>query len=357
MKAFVKVDASPGSPCAKTALRNDQLLDILGERFNDIVLDRIEAILDLGEKELLELTRRERMDLNLMDPVRVFVKNEPHKISKIKEGRVRLIMSVSLVDKMIEMLISRHLCKLEIQNWRDIPSKPGIGFSEQDNRSVYEDVTFSPFEMMYADVSGWDMSVKDWMIRDEADVIVKLCDNPSPVWEHLLRMKAILESESIFQFSDGELVVTNFKGIVNSGKQRTSRGNSFIRVRLADLVGSRKTLAAGDDTVESKAEDAYNKYASFGITLKEYEPVTDSFEFCSHKYTPTGAYALNAEKMVMNLLHQNPTTPMEMRLSLIGFRDELSSRPDFASIVEDVESVGYFEVEGPHYDTSKYIDL
>nr|UQB76106.1 RNA-dependent RNA polymerase [Flumine sobemo-like virus 2] len=355
MKECVKAEASPGAPCALVANRNDALLSKMGERFNDEVLDRVERILAIPVEQLRVMGRKERLDRGLMDPVRVFVKNEPHKIEKIQQGRVRLIMSVSLTDKMIEMLLSRHICKLEIANWEDIPSKPGIGFTPQDCKTVYDDIIGCGLPMRYADVSGWDLNVKDWMIVDEADNIIKLCDNPSQDWTHLMRSKALLESESIYQFSDGEMVMPTYKGIVNSGKLRTSRGNSSIRVRVADLVGSRKTIAAGDDTVENEVSDAVAKYAKFGIVLKEYEPVRDSFEFCSHVYTPTSTYAVNAEKMVMNLLHQEPKNSLEFRLTMLGFADEMSSHPEYEHILRQIESVGYYEVEGPHYDTEKYL--
>nr|UQB76111.1 RNA-dependent RNA polymerase [Flumine sobemo-like virus 31] len=353
MKNFVKPDASPGSPCALISNRNDDYMRRMGERFNDIVLDRIEKILSFSLEEIILMGRKERMDHGMMDPVRVFVKNEPHKLEKIKQGRVRLIMSVSLVDKMIEMLISRHLCKLEIQNWQHLPSKPGIGFTRADNEQVFNDIMDCGLDMSYADISGWDMNVKQWMIRDEAEAAIMLCVNSSEQWEHLMRCKAIIESESIYQFSDGILVAPRFKGIVNSGKLRTSRGNSFMRVRIADLVGSRKTIAAGDDTVENTVENAKEKYLRYGVVLKDYVPVEDSFEFCSHYYAPGRTYAVNHEKLVMNLLHQEPKTNLELRMTMIGFEDEMDSHPQYDDILRMIESVGYFEVEGPHYEINK----
>jgi hypothetical protein len=167
-------------------------------------------------------------------------------------------------------------------------------------------------------------------------------------------MKAILETESVYQFSDGEMVVPIFRGIVNSGKLRTSRGNSFMRVRIADLVGSRKTIAAGDDTVENTVENAAAKYRKYGIVLKEYIPVVDSFEFCSHKYGKDGTYAINSAKMVMNLLHQKADTHIEFRCAMIGFQAEMDTRPDYLTILEDVKEAGFYVLEGAHYNTEKY---
>jgi hypothetical protein len=349
IKDDIKPEASPGVPHAKVAKRNDKLMGIMGERLNDIVLDRVELILHTSIDKLKSMTRKERLDRNLMDPVRVFVKNEPHKMEKIKTGRVRLIMSVSLTDKIIEMLLSRHLTKLEIQNWKVIPSKPGMGFTPSDSTAVYADVVGCGLPMSYADISGWDWNVKQWQVVDAARSAILLARDSSLVYEHLMIAKAYLETESIYQFSDGTLVQPLFKGIVNSGKFRTSRDNSFMRVRIADLIGSRKTIAAGDDSVENTVENAIEKYAKYGIRVKEYLPVSGSFEFCSHYYGPNCCYALNKEKMVMNLLHQEPKDFLEYRMSMVGFEAELETRPDYESILELIESVGYYEVEGPHY--------
>jgi len=353
MKPFLKAEASPGVPCAKIASRNDLLLSAMGERFNDIVLDRVENILSLSLDQIRCMERRVRIDSNLVDPVRVFVKNEPHKVEKLIEGRVRLIMSVSLTDKMIEMLLSRFICKNEITNWCNIPSKPGIGFTADNNTQVYNDVMSWPGQMAYADVSGWDWGVKAWQIEDEAETLIRMIENPSGCFTHLILAKALLESESVYQFSDGLLVQPTFKGIVNSGKYRTSRGNSFMRVRVADLIGSRKVLAAGDDSVEAFVENAKEAYASLGIRLKEYEKVDGSFEFCSHLYKKDEdgpmAYSLNAEKMMMNLLHTEPQNFLEYKMFMIGFQAELETHPDYEHLLFLLESVGFSEVEGPHY--------
>jgi hypothetical protein len=350
MKDYVKPDASPGVPCAYFSNRNDQYLSALGEKFNEIVLDRLDKILQIPYDVLRQMSRQERIDFGLVDPVRVFVKNEPHSRSKLDEGRVRLIMSVSLIDKMIEMLISRHVCKLEILNWETIPSKPGIGFTHQNNMSVYRDVVDSGCDMSYADISGWDWGVKQWQILDEAESLINLCQNPSSDWCKIVRSKAILESESIYQFSDGLMVMPTFKGIVNSGKLRTSRGNSWMRVRIANLIGANKVIAAGDDSVEQTVPDAITKYLKYGVRCKDYQPVIDTFEFCSHIYSKHGAYSINRNKMIMNLLHHKYDTFMEYKLSMIGFEDELRSRPDYEEILELVKSVGYYEVEGPHIE-------
>lgn len=342
---YVKGDSSPGVPYSFTAGRNDKLINILGERFCDLVWSRMAARLKYTLEEVSLMTRQELLDKNLMDPVRVFVKGEPHKVKKIQEGRVRLIMSVSIVDKMVEMLCIRHLTKLEIRNWKTLPSKPGIGFTKEDVRSVYDDV-MSSLPMSATDISGWDWSVDDWQIFDEAEGVITLCDNPTEEWKHIVRVTAIVECNSIYCFSDGTLVVPIFSGIVNSGKFKTSRGNSFMRVRLADLVGSEKCIANGDDSVETTIEEAKGKYAKYGFEIREYEPVVDSFEFCSRVYKDGVSYPVKYQKIVMNLLHNIPSTALEFRMFITGFIDDLEYHPQFTEIMANIERVGYFELVG-----------
>jgi len=136
LKTQIKPEASPGVPLSRISLRNDKLFSYLGERFNEMVLDRLELLMGTSLENMEKMTRRECVARGFMDPVRVFVKNEPHKLSKIQTGRVRLIMSVSIIDKMIEMLLARHSCKKNIANWKTIPSKPGIGFSSDDRNVI-----------------------------------------------------------------------------------------------------------------------------------------------------------------------------------------------------------------------------
>jgi len=344
-KMFIKPDSTPGVPYSMMANRNDKLLEQLGTRFNDLVISRIYRRLEISEKELRQLTRQQMVDLNLMDPVRVFVKSEPHKKKKLEEGRVRLIMSVSIVDKMIEMLLCRHLYKKEIANWETIPSKPGIGFDRDGVTSVYNDV-MTHGNMCSTDISGWDWNVDDWQIIDEADCVIDLCVNPSREWAHILRNTAIIETKSIYQFSDGQLVQPIFEGVVNSGKFKTSRGNSFMRTRLAFLIGANKCIAAGDDTVETFVDDAVSKYAKFGFEIKEYQPVVDTFEFCSRLYGKGYSYPVNSEKILMNLLHNVPHSPIEFRMYMTGFLDDLEDHPQFQHFMELVERVGYIELAG-----------
>lgn len=344
LKYHVKLDSSPGVPFVLIANTNGKIFEMMGSEFNNLVLDRIEARLHCFDK-LEEMSRKDLLENNIYDPVRVFVKDEPHLLTKVQEGRVRLIMSVSIADKMIEMLLSRHIHKLEIANWLSIPSKPGIGFTRMDNQLVYEDVISNP-NMVYTDISGWDWSCKPWLIKLAAEAKIDLCCNPSDCWQKLVRAESLIESRSIYQFSDGLMVCPSFEGIVNSGKYKTSRDNSWMRVFLASLVAVESGIspcckAAGDDTVERFVPNAIEKYLELGWRLKDCQPIQDGFEFCSRWYQNNSSYPLNIDKMLMNILHTKPKTWLEYDMYMLQFVDQLEDHPEFSEVVDILQKVGY----------------
>jgi len=133
MLQHVKPDASPGVPLANLEQTNFNVMNVLGDQLVELILLRIDCLLsktvDNPKQMLAEF---------LCDPVRLFVKGEPHKVVKILEGRVRLIMSVSLMDKVIEMVLHNHVNKHEIANWQRLPYKPGMGFTHEMNMHIYE---------------------------------------------------------------------------------------------------------------------------------------------------------------------------------------------------------------------------
>lgn len=346
MMLYVKRDSSPGTPYSMSCKSNGELFDQYGELIVSLVIERMHKRQQVNLEELKSKTQQQLVDEGFCDPVRVFVKSEPHKIAKLKEGRVRLIHSVSIVDKLIEMVLIRHLTKLEIANWLNIPSKPGIGFTSYDNKNLFERVTNFGVPMRSSDVEGWDWNVDQWQLEDDAEMVIELCDNPTEWWRHQIRAGAIIEGRSVYQFSDGDLVINDYFGMVNSGKYKTSSGNSRMRVKLARLVGAKFCDAAGDDAVEQEVDDAISKYARFGFKIKAYDKIENSFEFCSRIYRADKSYPLNLEKIVMNLVHNIPTTTMEYAMYLMGFENDLGEHPEYAATMSMLKEVGYLGLVG-----------
>lgn len=344
-------ESSPGVPYSMIGNSNAKVIESMGEQLVDIIYDRFVRISKIDHAALSDKTDVQLIDEGYCDPVRVFVKDEPHKVDKLATGRVRLIHSVSLVDKVIEMLLIRHATKGEIQKWRDIPSKPGIGFDDESNQAILKKVR-KMRRPVDTDLSGYDMSVKAWLMYADTRCNIKLCKNPSLYWENLMWNKTHLETRSIFQFSDGTMVRPNFRGIVNSGKFKTSYSNSKMRVLLAELCGEADAIAAGDDCIEDFSDLAEVLYGVYGFKLKGYKPIVwkDGFEFCSHFYSDKRCYALNAEKMIMNFLHHPFKSSLELRMQMAQLYAELGSHPEWPEFMARFQALGLFESVGAQID-------
>jgi hypothetical protein len=79
--------------------------DILTEnlaQITDLVIDRLKL---LNDNDISGLNAQELVEGNFCDPVRVFIKAEPHSTNKVNQDRWRLIFAVSVVDQIIERLL------------------------------------------------------------------------------------------------------------------------------------------------------------------------------------------------------------------------------------------------------------
>jgi len=344
--SYLDPDSSPGVPLKAYGTSNSEVLETFGvERLITLVYSRLLLLLHTPLDVLKAMSAEQLVQGGYCDPVRVFIKNEPTKGKKVVTKRWRLIHSVSIVDKLIELVLFRSLMKIEIKNWRTIPSKPGIGFEPVDNELVYNTVKAMerPCE---SDVSGWDFSVAGWQILDDGEDMVKLCGNPVEEWVTLARAKVFIETRAVYQLSDGRMIATNYDGIVHSGKQRTSSSNSRMRVKLAYMAGAEDAIAAGDDCIESYSPGAREFYELAGFKMKGYTEVSTSFEFCSHKYMANGSHAVNDRKMIFHVLHAPVTTYRDLQSYIHAFYQELGTHPDYPSILLDLMEAGLFELEG-----------
>jgi hypothetical protein len=130
---------------------------------------------------LRQLTAVELVQGGFADPVRLFIKEEPHSIAKCEKKRWRLISSVSIVDKLVEYVLFKIQNQKEIDNWRDIPSSPGFGFSQELVELLDSEVRGELLKgkLRSSDVLGFDFSQDGTEIDSDAEVRVHLgCYNP-----------------------------------------------------------------------------------------------------------------------------------------------------------------------------------
>lgn len=252
---------------------------------------------------------------NYVDVVRLFVKNEPHTTAKIESGRYRLISSVSLVDQIIERLLHSAINEMEIMKWEMIPSCPGIGLTT--DRDFYK-LTYKFADKStrtQTDVSAWDWSVQYWELIADAMIRIRQYSHhiDTSMLERAILNRAFLTSETIYCFSDGEMIVLpEDSGIQLSGSYLTSAGNSKMRILAHVLVHGEYcgAIAMGDDCIDTYHPDIYNKYAQLGHPLKFAEKCSHLIDFCSHtievdyKDRYVRHYPNNLGKQLFNLLNQ-----------------------------------------------------
>lgn len=296
----------------------------------------------LGSHYCTSLTPVQLVEQGYCDPVRLFVKQEPHTLKKMTEGRYRLISSVSLVDQLVERMLFGNQNKIEAQLWDTIPSKPGMGLSTKDQHSkIWNNVHFGHWvkPAAEADISGFDWSVQDWELWADCTMRIQLGG-----FDGLLKMATINRfhclMNSVFQLSNGELFSQDLPGLMKSGSYCTSSTNSRIRCLMAELIGSPWCIAMGDDSVEGYVPDAKDKYFALGHVCKDYVPCETnpdgslkSFNFCSHWVSRDRTWLTSWPKTLFRFL----SSPLEI-YDDVEF--ELESNPEWNRIRKYLESQG-----------------
>ncbi|GGX38781.1 hypothetical protein GCM10010297_68780 [Streptomyces malachitofuscus] len=330
-----------GLPTHRGWVEDPKLLPVLSR----LVFDRLQK---MSEASFESMTAEELVQAGLCDPIRLFVKGEPHKQAKLDEGRYRLIMSVSLVDQLVARVLFQAQNKREIALWRAIPSKPGFGLSTDGQTQEFlnllanqmsttaEDVVARWREYLVpTDCSGFDWSVADWMLHDEMEVRNRLTMQNNALTRRLRACWLRCISNSVLCLSDGTLLAQRVAGVQKSGSYNTSSSNSRIRVMGAYHCGASWAMAMGDDALESVDTDL-SVYKQLGFKVE----VSGELEFCSHIFlSPTLAIPVNRAKMLYKLIHgYNPGSGNLEAISnylnaCFSVLNELRSDPDFVALL------------------------
>nr|WHE44923.1 putative RNA-dependent RNA polymerase P1-P2 fusion [Pea enation mosaic virus 1] len=256
----------------------------------------------------------------LVDPIRLFVKLEPHKMEKIRNKRYRLIASVSIVDQLVARMLFRDQNEEELLQHMAIPSKPGLGFS-QDHQvlaftesvaalagtSAQDLVDDWSRYLTPTDCSGFDWSVPMWLLEDDLAVRNELTLGLPHGLRKMRETWLKCLGQSVFCLSNGLLLAQTSPGIQKSGSFNTSSTNSRMRYMLALYAGASWAVTMGDDALESVGSDL-SRYARLGIKCERAE----EFDFCSHLFrAPDVVIPKNLEKMVYGLLSgTSPESPL-----------------------------------------------
>lgn len=306
--------------------KNGELIDAYPDLIVDMCIEQLVFTVVFG-RAYSTLSSVELITFGLWDPVRIFVKNEPHSEAKLAEGRVRLIANVSLRTQLIERFVCSKQNNLEIANWWKLPVAPGIGLDDESLLLVKERVMsiLKKGELAMTDVSGWDWSVKLWMLW--ADAERRRCsagEAEGSLYDELLKFQAYATASSVYGLSTGELIAQLDLAIQNSGSYKTSSTNSWMRVILflvAYLLVFPETtdeeleklidyvLAMGDDCVEILIRGIQQMYGALGFKTSLAATTTelDGVEFCSHVWNSSGnAYPTSWVRTLVRFFSKTP---------------------------------------------------
>lgn len=262
----------------------------------------------------VSMSPQQLVECGMCDPVRLFVKNEPHTQLKISQGRFRLISSVSLVDQLVERLLFGPQNSIEIDLWDKIPSKPGMGLSlASQASSIWSDLKYKHTlcPAAEADISGFDWSVQDWELAADVVMRIQLGGFKGKIARAAINRFRCL-SNAVFQLSNGTLIEQGLPGLMKSGSYCTSSSNSRIRCLMAELIGAPWYIAMGDDSVEGFVSEARQAYGALGHLCKDYIPCEMSssgalkgVNFCSHKLEEDSFYLTTWPKSLYRYLSGN----------------------------------------------------
>lgn len=252
------------------------------------------------------------------DPIHLFIKQEPHKLAKCRDGRYRLISAVSLVDTMVDRLVFGHL---EQTVWQQSPILIGWSPVKGGFRWLYDKLRGGP--VLEIDKKGWDWSLQPWVVEALFAVVKELTFDKSPRWEALARKRfEALFCNPEFQWQ-GWRIQQQVEGIMKSGCYLTIFLNSVAQLLLHHLALYR--LGWGEDKVATPycmGDDTVQNARLTSLELKEYEAALQSagciigestvsegsagFVFCGFQVTAVEAVPAYREKHAFQLLHLDP---------------------------------------------------
>lgn len=375
------MESSPGVPWHVLASSNEDLFKLHAPLVRREVMHRLAKLAEISEEDLSRLSAEDLVRKGYCDPIRVFVKNEPHSLSKLKDKRYRLIMSVSVVDNIVERILCSELNNSEIARYGDLPAKPGMGFSRKHVDSV--GAHLERLDSLHStDVTGWDWSVSGEELRFDARR--RICASGvarDHVFARLLSNRFTCLARSVISFSDGTMVAQSFDGLMKSGSYITSSGNSWIRYACALLSGSTDAVTMGDDCVEDcrltaprlrflghaaktdlddvshlwqvemKHLDGGEEDVLAELRAAHWEPLPTTFvpraNFCSHAWLQCvegggwRAVKLDWEKSFFRLLHHADHASKAERFMV--FASEMQHSPALPHCIRELRRTGWFK--------------
>lgn len=264
--------------------------------------------------ELLRAVVWQRLnDPQSPDPIRVFVKSEPHKQSKLDSGRYRLISAVSFVDTMTDRIMLRWLQNAVLDSLGS--SSCMVGASPLDGGYRWISGLFKGRKTRALDMTAWDWTIPEWLILALKDLVKNLALCHPQFWSDWLdRRWEALFRDAVFCFGDGSTVRQPGWGLMKSGCYLTIVLNTFSQMIRHRIVMSRLGLRVEDYRVVFLGDDQtiedfpqFGEYEritrSMGFLLKESEVSEHAVHFIGYVMTRDSMLPEYSQKHVFKITH------------------------------------------------------
>lgn len=340
--------AGPGYPWCRFKATKNETLDNYGHYVFMAVMEKFHL---LGNFDFTGITDPILMHkLMLVNPLRVFIKNEAHKKKKLRSPGARVIVNPSIDDELLSKITSCTIKEKLMENWGiEQSSCLGMGRTKEDTQRIIGIVHHalvygkdgSGLELATNDCSGFEHSIQKEINDAETELTIKRMNlDTNSFGARLIRNINHLERSALYILSDGKVVAKNRNHGTASGGDRTSVGNTNKRDLLCRYVVGVNSWSRenGDDNIEEYTENAVEKYASIGITIKDYVKIdlTTGFEFCSAVYKNGKMKPINLVKSFYHLLRKG-RTETEVRIFLEDYKDH----EKYEECVQTLRAIGW----------------
>lgn len=293
----VEMTSSPGLPYMREATTNGQWLKWDGVSCDQYQLDRL-----WHDVQLVFADEWEHL-------LRVFIKQEPHKLQKCEQRRWRLIMASSLSVQVAWHMTFGYLNDLEIDRAYEIPSQHGLQIVGGNWKTFYNQWTNSG-HVCGLDKQAWDWTMPYWAIELDLEFRFRLGrGGKMGEWHSVAKMLyRHMFVDPIIVLSDGSMFKQTVPGIMKSGCVNTistnGHGQGFIHI----LVCTRNNVnplplpkSCGDDTLQREDQlVSFDEYAQFGVRVKS---VSTTIEFIGKEWRLSGPRPLYMGKHLVKVCY------------------------------------------------------
>lgn len=208
------------------------------------------------------------------DPIKFFIKDEPHKKNKVDEGRFRLIQSFSLEDQLVDKCLFYPWFGAEVVSPMIAPSKAGWS----PLPGGYQRLMASfPDKAVAIDKTAWDWTMPAWVIFMYVWLKLSQCRNCTDeyMWMCWRRAYFVWGPGSTYRMHDGVVLRQLFWGVQKTGCLLTLSLNSqaqdfqhclaWIRA-FPKIARIPKLWCMGDDQLMEWFDDIANYMAQLSKT-------------------------------------------------------------------------------------------